>query len=121
MVWACFSSKVNCQTSIKKYNRQDHQINETTSFQPDSTNMDASESSDGSEMSSRDVNSCMDNEYSNATAEIRRSIKGEDRSVFLSSLVVKVTKIVVAIALTVLIYWILKSAESIHFHAAVSV
>ena len=120
MVWACFSSKVNCQTSIKKYNRQDHQITETTSFQPDSTNMDASESSDGSEMSSRDVNSCMDNEYSNATAEIRRSTKGEDRSVFWSSLVVKVTKIVVAIALTVLIYWILKSAESIHFHAAVS-
>ena len=81
---------------------------------------DNSISSDASETSEHYDNPCNENEYTNATAEIRESTKGEDRSVFWSSFVVKVTKISVAISLTLLVFFALKSSESKQFRSDVS-
>jgi hypothetical protein len=88
----------------------------------DDAGLDTSNNSnDGSETSFHDVNSSTDNEYTNATAEVRKATKGEDRSVFWSSLLVKVTKVAVAISLTLLVFNILKRSELKQFQASVSI
>ena len=83
-------------------------------------NMDKSTSSDGSDTSDHDANPSINNDYSNANTEVRRAMKGEDRLVFWSRLLVKVTKIIVAISLTAATYRQLKKAETNEFLAAVS-
>jgi hypothetical protein len=89
-------------------------------FQPSIASSNQSSSSDGSDTSDNNDAPCIDNEYSAAKAEVHKAMKGEDRGVFWSRLVVKVTKIIVAVTLTVVTFKQLKRAEQNEFHEAVS-
>jgi hypothetical protein len=96
-------------------------MKETMNLQSTDDKMDSSNSSYGSETSLHDINSSTENEYANATAEVRKATKGETLGYFWSSLVLKIKKIIVAISLTMLVYGILQSSETKQFHTAVSV
>jgi hypothetical protein len=89
-------------------------------FQLNIASNDKSTNSDGSDTSDHGVAPSIDNDYTNAKAEVRKATKGEDRGVFWSRLVVKVTKIIVAVTLTAVTYRQLKSAETNEFLSAVS-
>ena len=86
----------------------------------DSSLNDNSVSSDGSGTSDQNDLPIDSNDYTNAKAEVRIAIKGDDRGVFLWQLVVKIIMIVIAIALTVATYVQLKQAETNEFLTAVS-
>jgi hypothetical protein len=74
--------------------------------------MDDSISSDGSVTSEPNEASGVDDDYNNAVSEIRNVTRGDDLGVFLLRMVVKVTMMAIAIALTAVTYTQLKRWET---------
>jgi hypothetical protein len=89
----------------------------------DNDSIDVSESSDHdtdtNENDGMNLNNSAHANYSDADAEVRRGLKGEDRGVFCWRLVVKIIMISMAIILTTLTYVLLSKSEEKDFKAAV--
>jgi hypothetical protein len=81
---------------------------------------DDSISSDGSVTSEPNDAPVVDNDYNNANSEVRNVTRGDDRGVFLLRMVVKITMIAIAIALTAVTYAQLKRWETEEYRSAVS-
>lgn len=84
------------------------------------TDNDISERSDGADSIDQSVPASVGNDYTNAKAEVRTATKGDDRGIFLLRLVVKVTMIAIAIAITTIVYITSKESEKNGFINTVS-